>query len=129
MGITMKFYKLMILSSLLFLLSSCDHFAQKKFVTITIDEDANTVFVKTSGPHLETSVGTTITGKYTIIPDNNVFAEIIYLKSLDNSIIEITDIDVFNKTFKGIVKKQGSTKIVILTKEYSSSTSLIIYVI
>lgn len=122
--------KLLLLFIPIILFSACNYNAKHYGVALSINESNSVIFHSGLGTnnYFETSVNSEITGKYFLVPDKDDKIEIEYLKSTDDSIIEITEVNKSNYSFKAIAKSAGNAKITVKTKSYGSSTSLVIIV-
>jgi hypothetical protein len=91
---------------------------------LSIENDDITIHKTLSDIWTDAYVGCELTGKFFLVPKTNKSFEIESLASSDPSVIEITDIDYDNNTYKAIAKKEGSAKLRIITENYGSCTTM-----
>ena len=124
--------RLFIFLPLLILLAGCSFFNKEYNVAIQIDENDNTEFVligrNSSKNYFQNIAGTEITGRYFLLQDTDKYIDVESITSSNTNVIEITDIDYDNYTFTAVSKMTGEAKIIVKTKDYGSSTSLVIRV-
>lgn len=98
-------------------------------VAVVIDEDDNTYHYHVlAESYMVTKENCEITGRYFWLPSTPKDSDIQKIASSDNDILEVTDYDYDNCTFKAITKQAGEAKIKVFLNDENYSSSLDIVV-